>query len=130
MSKMNELIARLENATAGSRELDAAICWIAKPYPQVAGKPEWRQLPHGPQQHVPTVAPRYTTSLDAALALIPENWTRGLLTWPGYDNGTLKSKTKAELHSVFSSGGGPREIGYAETLPLAICIAALKVRSR
>lgn len=130
MSEIDELIVRLEGALKGSVELNETIHnevhgdWLRREC--VKDTDGWRHPIYGKIAD----AQGYTTSLDAALTLIPEGWTRGLLTWPGYDNGTLRGNAKAELHSAFSSGGGPREIGYAETLPLAICIAALKARHR
>jgi hypothetical protein len=92
MTDLAELIARLEAATEGSRELDAEIEWIAHPFPEVPDQPGWRQLPHGPQQHVLTVADRYTTSLDAALTLVPEG-----IAWAVNSAGTIPQQYRAEV---------------------------------
>lgn len=66
---MTDLIARLESAEEGSRELDEAI------FDHIGRK-------HGTGLAGYTSAPFYTTSLDAALLLVPEG-----LTWTatGYD---------------------------------------------
>ena len=67
-SPMNDLIARLEAATEGSRELDAEIAALmgtAKPAEHVMLDPKhWEEHPER--------YPPYTTSLDAALGLVPE----------------------------------------------------------
>lgn len=68
----------------------------------------------------------FSESIDAALTLVPEDWSSGYLSWPGYDNGVLQNNARAEIHHIFSSGGGPREIAFASTLPLALCLAALR----
>ena len=101
-----ELIARLEAASEGSRELDEAIhSFIGSPH-------DGRGLVSFPW-------PSYTTSLDAALMLVPEGWVVEDL-FIGAD------KTSC-VDLLFS--GKPAANGSANTAPLAVCIAALKARA-
>jgi hypothetical protein len=93
---MSDIIARLETATEGSRELDAEIG-------RMFGAPRYtRNAPNIPNQ---PVWPNYTTSIDAALALVPE----GVKWW-------------SILYEAAQAGD---DLG---NLPLAICIAALRAR--
>jgi hypothetical protein len=64
----------------------------------------------------------YTASLDAAVTLVPEGWRYDLT------NGDLISEEKpaARLTPDFA---GPCFNGYARTVPLALCIAALRARA-
>jgi len=115
---LSDLIAELERATEGSRELDLAICRgigaavIASPRRPVvkfARGDHWRS------------PPAYTTSLDAALSLVPEGWS-----WM--------------VRNVHGNMGGPQGVAYctrpdtdnetarAATPALALVIAALKAR--
>ena len=105
---MTDIIARLEAAEGGSRELDAEIARI------VGAR-------HGPLERVnyedraieihDEIAQYYTTSLDAALTLVPKE-----------DGGNEASFISAVLWQ--------RHIGDIpkERIALAICIAALKAR--
>lgn len=133
---MGDLIARLEAATGADRELDADIAVAVSGDPEaiVVRPHEGTIFTHKPgwwcdgndKSHL---APEFTASIDAAMTLVPEDWGgHGILSWPGYDNGKLTNKARADLHHCLSSGGGPKEIAFAATLPLAICIAALRAR--
>lgn len=99
---MESLIKKLEAATEGSRELDGDIHYHdRKPYP----KGGWNTdgLPH------------YTTSIDAALRLVPEGFIWDVAsTGQAWVMGGLDN----EQHLVTS----------APTPALALCIAALKAR--
>lgn len=110
----DDLIARLEAATEGSRELDGAI------YETVTGV-----RITGPRDKEWLVVPFYTTSLDAALTLVPEGLCWGLNTHPEDE--------------IFNPGGAQAFVSdmledgiYAHadaaTPALALCIAALKAR--
>jgi hypothetical protein len=131
---MDSLIARLEQATEGSRELDADIWWLVqheaaercfnnaatglpKKYP--VDKP----IPAGlGRTAVQFQAPRYTTSVDAAIRLIPE--------------GAAFDISRAEMASgdircvarLYHSDGCPRDWEFSNEAPLALTIAALKAR--
>ena len=130
---MNDLIERLEKATEGSRELDAAIHCAANPG---YGKKEDRvshEVPHRSHDCAPGTywrigfsgrslhtAPNYTTSVDAALTLVPEHHTVGL--W----SRSSRYKTEAWVHNGQSACS--RVIAKAATWPLALCAAALRAR--
>ncbi len=124
---MTDLIARLEAATEGSRELDCLIGeWqlaqvsdnerLERALVAAQAIQENKPVPH---------MPHYTTSIDAALTLVPADFA-----WIAED-------TKGE-------GCGPGRLGIgagvwncpeeppiyrAETVPLALCIAALRART-
>lgn len=103
------LIERLEAATAGSRELDAEIAHAIgafKPKPVTARDENfWTQ--------------HYTTSLDAALTLVPD----------GYDY--IIYRIDGEYYAEVGPTGsfGFTKCVGAPTIALAICIAALKART-
>ncbi|MDH3376209.1 MAG: hypothetical protein OEQ39_04475 [Gammaproteobacteria bacterium] len=59
---MKDLIERLEAAESGSRELDANIALSMGGSVKLVPGPNGAQWPH------------YTTSIDAALTLVPEGW--------------------------------------------------------
>ena len=78
------LAARAEEATGADREADAEIAWLVQP-------PERRRLNLNPVQReclhlglqppqwvpwdsVASFHPAYTSSLDAALTLVPQGW--------------------------------------------------------
>ena len=140
---LDELIARLEAASEGSRELDAAIrfavagdmtrcnfdegCYHGDCVPPGCGG--WLGI-HDERKSYPCDwrdderLPRYTTSLDAAMGLVPEGWGVGLdiigggavacLTLPG--NSFLGDRGDTDLY------------GRSKSAPLALCIAALRAR--
>lgn len=129
------LIAKLEAATEGSRELDVEI------FAEIDGRDlrrdgdvllaRSRKPPHDEcvlmrwangVAHEWQKTPHYTTSLDAALTLVPE----------GFDIDQIHKRQQPEMGgrmwyatirgwSVFRSD-------YQRTLPLALCIAALRAR--
>ena len=118
---MDSLIAELEAAAEGNRELDYAIAkemgWQFSGehtfkehgfFWRDATTDEWKQLP------------RWSTSLDAALTLVPEGFVWrvstdfGPIAWAAVSGhkGIFWADTKSE----------------ALTAALALCIAALKAR--
>ncbi len=105
----NELIAKLEAATEGRREIDdkimAVVNGLCVPHIETDGD-EWFEV---------LESPLYTTSLDAALPLVPAGrlWSIGAIV-----NG---SGFVAILNNDGQSHRGT-------TPALAICIAALKAR--
>ena len=143
------LIARLEKATGPDRELDCAIA--VHPAAPPAGVQKGCDVPtllgpnvfgiSGVDEHAPvdsdvfqyipmTVAdalsiPRYTASIDDALTLVPpECW--GEIAW----SGVLGVKENPRTFPIVTLG--PGEAGtetQATTIPIALCIAALKARA-
>lgn len=104
--EMDVLIARLEAATEGSTELSATI-----------GRDVMGHVPHDP------VVP-YTTSLDAALTLVPDSaeWSverrlsKGML--PAYASIWAIGARDIDFHAN----------GSGKTPAIALCIAALRAR--
>lgn len=128
-----ELIERLERAQGPDRELDARI-WeylgLAPEYDN-SKKPygNWHYIGDGrynfrddtPFGHGAR-APQYTSSIDAAMTLVPKGWMLwGLsdLMFDGVSGCTL-----------IDCSGGEAIASGARTLPINICIAALKARSQ
>ena len=126
---MKELIERLERATEGSRGLDARVGIAANGkmlrHPNVRGSWIW---------------PHYTTSIDAALTLVPEGWGAKITIPKGrsgaasvFDpsngeewgqNGLLQDRAGNRPDLIEFS----RTFKHAATPALALCIAALKAR--
>jgi hypothetical protein len=97
---LSELIAKLEEAEEGSRELDCEIyVALGNPLLRAVGK-----------------APRYSSSLDAALTLVPEGSYAKLQIGRNH----AKGWAWVELRDV--------EAVARSTPALALCIAALKAR--
>ena len=122
---MQELISKLEAASGGSKELDAeiadAVGVASRSRRTASGKSkgrEWFVDSHGGVQTWAQDPPPYTTSLDAALTLVPEGWT-GIIPVSGGDDAWLWQ----------SGGGAGRGVRVSGTTPaLALTIAALKAR--
>lgn len=135
---MIDLIKRLEAAEAGSRELDARIkIAISDPDVMTDGggyKPSERRPPKYEKASevfndqwldwegaaMTVRAPHYTTSIDAALTLVPEGW---FLKSLGYG-------VKATWFAIVSPGDSAKNVrGDKFNNPaLALTIAALKAR--
>ena len=109
MTQKDELIAKLEAAAEGSRELDFEIeAVVLQP---LSGK--------GLQP------PRYTTSIDAALTLVPNGWHYQIIKW----RCGLGRKKAIEVRLAESGAKYFDEPTAAANTPaLALCIAALKAR--
>ncbi len=105
------LIEKLEAATEGSRELDLKIG-------QATHRGMRGRVPNYWADNLRLMGqlPEYTTSIDAALTLVPEGTEWILLTVPeegGYGAGVGESMWNS----------------FALTPALAICIAALRARA-
>lgn len=144
MNNLQSLIERLEKALGPDRELDAEI-WALDNAIQSSlefghesysgANREWVRA--GSIGAWMDEIPTYTASLDAAVGLVPEGMgghdldlsrsIRGKGEWEHY---TL---WQARL-SMESATDDPDELagqysGFANTAPLALCIAALKARA-
>ena len=134
---MSDLIERLEAATEGSRELDCRVWHAAagkgQPLKEI-GPPTYKKTRFfcNPNPKVEwigydllRIAEPYTTSLDAALSIVPEGWAfakLGLAWAMGWD-------TEPPNMLVCELGGPVEgEHGIGHTPALALCIAALKAR--
>jgi hypothetical protein len=129
MTALAGLLARLESATEGSRELDGLIWRTIEPEGQ------WWEFGDGWARRDPddgayvTSAP-YTTSLDAALTLLPRGYAiNNMMIWPGCPSTVTVVETREDHDGRFIHHGGDRfwQAGAA-TAPIAICIVCLRAR--
>lgn len=114
-----DLIARLERAEGADRGLDSAIHaemlltgWTPEFWDESLADPELIN------PSIPEARP-YTSSLDAALTLVPEGWDWIVFGAGGAD--VWKVGPGNELHRIDET--------YAATPALALCIASLRARS-
>lgn len=125
-----ELIARLEAATEGSRELDSAIALtVGWTFEKRAGETKrWWREPNGPVWFRDTSPPFFTTSLDAAMTLVPDGyfWRMGHVEQLSEDDEVMYG---AELLRYLHVADRSDSMGHGLTAPIALCIAALKARS-
>ena len=111
---MSALIAALQNATEGSRELDERIALYVG----------WAVQPDG---QVQAGMPAYSTSLDAAVALVPDGmwWLLGKGRTrpdePLYGAQIMPSHNDLDV--------APYSVGEGHTPALAMCCTALRARS-
>lgn len=108
---MNDLIERLEKATGPDREIDLAIYRAEFPHPAV-GLPKRNQ-----DEYDRARGPRYTSSIDAALTLVPEGCKWEASSYP---------KNGAAWVGPFKAP--VQQFTVAATPAIALCIAALKAR--
>ena len=125
--KLPELIERLEGATHADRGLDRAIhrevskCLIAdETFIDGYGNPNNRRvLTYAyPFRWLLLGCPRYTSSLDAAMALVPNGASVHLHLFSHYDGASSQAVVGANhkfTHSI---------------KPIALCVAALKARAK
>ena len=129
MTALQELIARLEKATEGSRELDAEIAVVSGEF--LHGKVSKTRPWLVTQAGINREPPRYSASIDAALTLVPEDFQ-----WLVRDDerGGFCNVTSPDFVAIEGSNGQDESIGkrfptYAATPALALCIAALRARA-
>ena len=123
MTDTSELIRRLEEATEGSRPLDGEIGnALAKPRCNVDGGSDW-YIDGKLARRYGGNWPHYTTSIDAALTLVPE-----AMGW------SIGGSTDAEGPMFGASVDVPRDLpalsSCCPTPAIALTIAALKARAR
>lgn len=139
-SALTDLIAKLEAAGEGSRELDALI-WCALNGAAYVGSHAdatepgncfWFRHPADGVEYSRAAHYRYTTSLDAALTLVPEGWMPSIDQYclsdvPAQNQWRVwlrrlrdEETRRPKLDTVFGITGTPA---------LALCIAALKARA-
>lgn len=121
-SSLSDLIARLEKATGPDLELDEQI-QAAISGATLEKQADGRNAYHrdGFWISIGKVLP-YTSSIDAAMTLVPEGWNRRA-------SETDKHWWWAELREGYETSYNRVEIGQSPSLPVSICIAALKARS-
>ena len=131
---LKSLIAELEQAKEGSRELSdrvlLAVGWLGQSASsKVAGilVPHWKS-PDGRDVLV-DLRPCPTTSIDAALTLVPEGFAiEDFMIWPGHPASLTILGTHKDGDKYWHNSSDGRWKGEAVTPPLALCIAALKAR--
>ena len=137
---LSDLIARLEQASEGSRELDGDIAEIVQPQElqerqaahlnmlrRCQNKKGYALVDRGRwERHSPTYgkwdAPRYTTSIEDALLLVP--LALGIM-WD-----VAKYPGESAAAYVGQRDVPCRQFEVAKTPALALSIAALKARSQ
>lgn len=125
---MQDLIDRLEKATGPDRSLDQAIALIAFPDCELWSPELWSG---GPNEYIKREKPElwydqilhYTQSMDAAMSLLPASFW-GSIEWAGTTESHKQSWPLVKLGT-----GDIRLSAQANTLPLTICIAALKAKA-
>lgn len=135
---VKDLIERLEAAAEGSRELDARIWQLVDPKAASAAaydgrafsNRDWTEEEKARKSaaRVQQIAPHYTTSIDAALTLVPENWRLGEVTRDVDFDGPEKSYGVSieRLDAVGNYAGN--EAAAHDIFALALCIASLRAR--
>ncbi len=133
---MMELITKLEEAKEGSRDLDGLIGLLDNPEFEL-WTPDWWS--GGPNEYLKDDGPplryhqlpHYTTSIDAALTLVPEGWfvetISDVRTRVVYKGDTHKHQCWRAALQWAATGGNLMRVD-APTPALAICIAALNTR--
>lgn len=121
---LTELIAALEAADGPSRELDAQIAlahgWDVVPIREKGGHTWDRWYRPYMGKRYPVRLPNYTSSIDAALTLVPEGY--GLVI------DVAGEYASASIYELRSTRAGPFVKPARRTPALALCIAALKAR--
>ena len=114
---MTDLIKQLEAATEGSRNLDAAIAEVAVWHPGRAE--ELQEAGHAFYDTAKSMCACYTTSIDAALTLVPEDFSWRLQQTLGKPGGMAALVGPDDQVGDYHIGATPA---------LALCIAILKAR--
>lgn len=105
---IDELIADLEKATKPCERLDKAIHRVV-----------------APDNPYPYYCPRYTSSIDQAVTLVPKGAPWLIESWPPSPTRTVTSDA-AVCAAVYI--GEDRYCSDASTPAIALCIAALEAR--
>lgn len=123
--QLDDLIARLEEAARPDRGLDAEIALsIGWTFHRDPFFEFWREPDGTDADDEHEEPPQFTASLDAAMTLVPE----GMMWFLGHlDPSDMRfCATMSERGNV----GVSTWRGFSSTATLALCIAALKAKSR
>lgn len=118
---MDDLIKKLESAECGSRELDRQITETAFD-DEVCDGPADNPVCRHKDDVVWYNVPHYTTSLDAALTLVPEGMMIADFSQAPID------RAGPWRCGIYDDEGIVAATAGRATGPLALCIAALKAR--
>jgi hypothetical protein len=127
-----ELIKHLEAAKEGSRQLDALICESGL---EIAGRDDpcgWGPDPSGrdavAELEAPSRVQHYTTSIDAALTLVPQGWIWQVrVLYRGLPRPTNRAVVANDRTGMVLTGEYCE--AEASTPALALCIAALRAHA-
>lgn len=128
------LLARLERAEEGSRELDALIARHLGYVPSWSDSDGTRFYPPGVKSGDCRLPPPFTTRVDAALTLVPEGWDFVECNSNG-DRWFVVLGYGDHCHpryrEAWSWAGEERDrcIFRRKPFPLAICIAAIRAKA-
>lgn len=127
----DDLIARLGKLSGPDRECDAQIALATNEVPSEGHRPcaAVDVGTFGVGSYGYWKAPAYTASIDAAMTLVPEGHIAD--TQERRMNSALFERAEeswAQIESI--DGGGTLSDATAQTVAIALCIAALKARSR
>lgn len=119
---MQDLIERLEKANGPDRELDGAIALsLGWTYQKMKGdKRAYYRKPGVTDCYLRATVPEYTSSLDAALTLVPVDL--------GWDAGQFGDISYATVWSDDRTCPQDRYQVEAASPAVALCIAALRAR--
>ena len=131
------LIERLERGL-GSRELDAEVYNACPEVGRIAARlpmsqwgdrfdDGWRTMWRDREDKYPEQLRHYTTSIDAALTLVPDELSFGLGFYQEGDQ-PLQYWSNVRRPGVIEAGSDPREGSIGATPALALCAASLRAR--
>jgi hypothetical protein len=137
MADVDNLIEKLKAATEGDRDLDLEVfnaldrehlfIWLHRDAGIITAHEFGEGAPGNPVFHLES----FTSSVDDALSLIPERWGVTIHLYLG-----LNGRAWASVHGPYPDST-PRPIGVAprpefvcaaNSIPLALCIAAVQAR--
>lgn len=128
MTKLSQIISRLEQATGPDRAIDAAIFEAAAMVDEHHCK-EWCRMNGRTDltrdMYVRAWAHKFTLSMDAAVKLVPRG--RWYIADSDTDSGGKPVAAVFTTEDMLKTGRIVRSVGA--TPAIALCIAALKVRS-
>lgn len=127
MTDLPYLIQQLEAAPQGTSRLDRKIFHATHPHQGTYGNDdEWHYATHLDADGGPwAIGPRYTTSVDDAMTLIPTGYRYGLCWSPQYGVEAWVYDNNGGCHQGFAVEGDMTD----KTRAKALCIAALYARS-
>lgn len=134
---LSNLITRLEGMTGPDREVDALIFKaIGAPLPQKflnrGISLEWKEdercfvMPIDGMR-IRYEQPAFTSSLDAAMSLVPEGFAiRDWMIWPGHPSELVLLETRLHKGEYWYSSSDGRWTAKAATPVISVCCVALK----